>query len=389
MIIEITYILPIKHSQPTTYIDELTCYLRWLAEHAEVLVIDGSPPDVFAIHAAHWNAFAAHRAPDADIHTLNGKVQGVLTGLRYARHEKLVIADDDVRYDEAALRRIAALLEDAHVVRPQNYFEPRSWHTLWDSGRTLLNRMSGGDWPGTLGVRRSVLQATGGYDGNVLFENLELIRTVRAAGGREVVPLDLFVRRLPPSVRHFWSQRIRQAYDEFARPLRLAMLLSLLPLILTLILLRRRSMLAGGVLAVIGLAELGRRRAGGREVFPFAASLLAPAWLVERALCIWVAVGMRLFAKGMPYRMSVITRAATPMNVLRQLFREPGKQPGAIWYCWQCHSYDLQYLYERRCAAHWRNKDRSSTVTSRRFHCAAGGDGYVRGPDGVLGRDVQ
>ncbi|MDQ2905769.1 MAG: glycosyltransferase [Ktedonobacteraceae bacterium] len=318
VIIEITYILPIKRSQPAAEIDELTYYLRWLAERAEVLVIDGSPPDVFAIHAAYWNAFAAHRPPDADIHTLNGKVQGVLTGLRYARHEKLLIADDDVRYDEAALRRVATLLEDAHVVRPQNYFEPRSWHTLWDSGRTLLNRMSGGDWPGTLGVRRSVLQATGGYDGDVLFENLELIRTVRAAGGREVVPLDLFVRRLPSSSRHFWSQRIRQAYDEFARPLRLAVLLSLLPLILTLMLLRRRGTLAAGVLAVIGLAELGRRRAGGREVFPPAASLLAPAWLVERALCIWVAVGMRLFAKGMPYRTSVITRAATPMKVLRQ-----------------------------------------------------------------------
>ncbi|SNT63840.1 Iron-containing redox enzyme [Streptosporangium subroseum] len=31
-----------------------------------------------------------------------------------------------------------------------------------------------------------------------LFENLELIRTVRAHGGREYRPLDLYVRRLPP-----------------------------------------------------------------------------------------------------------------------------------------------------------------------------------------------
>ncbi len=303
-------------------VDELTCYLRWLAEHVEVLVIDGSPPDIFAMHAAQWNAFTVHRPPDADIHTLNGKVQGVLTGLHYARHEKLVVADDDVRYDEATLRQVATLLEDADVVRPQNYFEPRPWHALWDSGRTLLNRMSGGDWPGTLGVRRSALQATGGYDGDVLFENLELIRTVRVAGGREAVPLDLFVRRLPPSSHHFWSQRVRQAYDEFARPLRLTVLLSLLPLILTLMFLRRRATLAAGVLAVIGLAELGRRRAAGREVFPPAASLLAPAWLVERAICIWLAVGMRLFAKGMPYREFVITRAATPMKVLRQRHKQ-------------------------------------------------------------------
>jgi hypothetical protein len=167
-------------------------------------------------------------------------------------------------------------------------------------------------------VRRSVLQTTNGYDGNVLFENLELIRTVSAAGGVEVVPLDLFVRRLPPTAHHFWSQRLRQAYDEFARPGRLAVLLSLLPLTLTLILLRRWTALVAGVLAVIGLAELGRRRARGRTVFPVAASLLAPAWLAERAVCIWAAVGVRLFVKGIPYGGSVIARAATPMKELRR-----------------------------------------------------------------------
>lgn len=288
----------------------------------EVLVIDGSPPAVFAVHAAKWDSFTLHMPPDPAIHTLNGKVQGVLTGLRHAKCEKLVIADDDVRYDEGALKRIAALLEAAHVVRPQNYFEPLPWHTLWDTGRTLLNRMTGGDWPGTLGVRRSVLQATGGYDGNVLFENLELIRTVRAVGGVEVVPLGLFVQRRPPNSRHFWSQRVRQAYDELARPWRFAVLLSLLPLTLLLVLLRHWAALAVGVLAVIGLAEIGRRRGGGRKVFPAIASLLAPAWLAERAVCIWFALAARLFTKGIPYHGSVITRAATPLKELRQRHRK-------------------------------------------------------------------
>jgi len=296
----------------------LTCYLRWLSQSVEVLVIDGSPPNVFAAHAAHWNRFTVHIPPDPDIAVLNGKVRGVFTGLRHATREKLVIADDDVRYDEAALKRMAALLEDAHVVRPQNYFDPLSWHTLWDTGRTLLNRMTGGDWPGTLGVRRSLLLATGGYDGDVLFENLELIRTVRAAGGVEVVPLDLFVRRIAPNSRHFWSQRVRQAYDELARPWRFVVLLSLLPLALVLILLRCWTAFTAGVLAVIGLAELGRRRDGGRKVFPVAASLLAPAWLAERAVCTWLALGTRLCAGGIAYHGSVITRAATPMKELRQ-----------------------------------------------------------------------
>ncbi len=289
-----------------------------LSKYVEVIIVDGSSSEVFAAHAARWNSFAVHIPPDPDISVLNGKVRGVLTGLRYATCEKLIIADDDVRYDETALHRVATLLEDAHIVKPQNYFEPLPWHALWDTGRTLLNRATGGDWPGTLGVRRSMLLATGGYNGNVLFENLEVIRTVRAAGGVEVVPLDLFVRRLPPTSRQFWSQRVRQAYDEFARPWHFILLLFLLPLTLVLALFRCWAVFAAGMLAVIGLAELGRRRDGGCTVFPFVASLLAPVWLAERAICTWFAFGARLYLGGIPYHGSIIILAATPMKELRQ-----------------------------------------------------------------------
>lgn len=320
-IIDATYILPLRRSQPKEQLEEFTDYLRWLAVRVEVIVIDASPPNVFAVHAASWSSFTMHIPPDADLRIANGKVRGVLTGLRRANCECLIIADDDVRYDFWALAQVIALLGTFHVVRPQNYFEPLPWHALWDTGRTLLNRMTGGDWPGTLGVRRSVLQATDGYDGDVLFENLELTRTVRAVGGVEAVPLNLFVHRCPSSSRHFWSQRVRQAYDELARPWRFAMLLTLLPVTLILTLYRRWISLAVGVLAIIGLAELGRRRDGGSTVFPFAASLLAPAWLIERAICIWFALGARLFLKGIPYHESLLTRAATPMRKLRQRHR--------------------------------------------------------------------
>ena len=76
-------------------------------------------------------------------------------------------------------------MRDVELVRPQNYFAPLRWHARWDTARTLLNRVAGGvDFPGTLAVRRSRSSQTDGYDGDVLFENLELIRTIEAAGGR-------------------------------------------------------------------------------------------------------------------------------------------------------------------------------------------------------------
>ncbi len=319
---EATYILPIRRNQLDGDLGELTGYLHWLAGQVEVIVVDGSPDDIFAVHHARWPSSVIHIPPAADVRVTNGKVRGVLTGLRRASCERVVIADEDVRYDANTLTQLVALLEQAHVVRPQNYFDPLPWHAYWDTGRTLLNRMTGGDWPGTLGVRLSILKATGGYDGDVLFENLELVRTVRAAGGREQLALDLFVQRKPPDVHHFWSQRVRQAYDEFARPVRLVVSLAVLPIALLLALRRQWIALVAALAAIIGLAEMGRWRGGGRRVFPFAASMLAPAWVMERAICIWLALGMRLFSGGVSYHGTVLRVAANSEKVLRQRYRE-------------------------------------------------------------------
>lgn len=62
------------------------------------------------------------------------------------------------------------------------------------------------DWPGTFGIRASIFRDMDGYEGNVLFENLD-----------------------PPTARRFWSQRVRQAYDEFSRPWLLALWLAIIP----------------------------------------------------------------------------------------------------------------------------------------------------------------
>ena len=314
-----SYIMPIRHGAVEDT-EETWTYLRLLSTRVrEVIVVDGSPPEVFEAHAAALRGSSVRHVPvNPGLVTPMGKVGGVLTGLRLARHERVVIADDDVRYTPDALARIVTLLEDYHVVRPQNYFDPLPWHARYDTARTLLNRLYGGDWPGTLGVRRSALRVTSGYDGGAMFENLELIRTVRAVGGMEAVPLDLFVARRPPSAGHFFSQRVRQAYDELARPLRFGLFFAMLPLATTLATRGRWAALGVAAGASVVLAEVGRRRGGGAAVFPATSPLLAPAWLAERAACAWLALGARLFLGGIPYGDSVLRLAATPLKELRR-----------------------------------------------------------------------
>lgn len=309
----LTYVLPIRRSELDPSGD-MAAYLRSLAGVVDqVIVVDASPEPVFQAHHARWPSEIVHVRPEPDLRFANGKVNGVLTGGRLAEREAIVIADDDVRYEPEELVRIGHVLEDVEVVVPTNHFDPMPWHARWDTARTLLNRSVGHDWPGTLGVRRSALRR--GYDGDVLFENLELIRTIEAEGGRVGVPEDLFVVRRPPSVRRFVSQRVRQAYDDLAMPARLATFLALGPAIVALR--RRPRPLVASALGAIGLAELGRRRGGGATVFPATAPLYAPLWLVERSLCSWLALGCRLVLGGCPYAGRIIRSAATSRPTLR------------------------------------------------------------------------
>lgn len=288
---ELTYVLPIKWS-PDLDRDEITDYLRRLGGMVdEIIVADGSDDRDLEENRRAWGGLVRHVVPHDDVHFANGKVDGVTTGVRLASHEKVVIADDDVRYDTAALERVAAELDRAELVRPQNYFAaPMPWHALWDTSRVLLNRCFGADFPGTFGLRRSFFLQMGGYDGNVMFENLELIRTVEASGGRVSSPPDLYVERLPSTTERFASQRVRQAYDELALPARLLLWLSVLPGLAWVA--ARRETRAGLAFAAatVAAAEVGRRKAGGRAVFPARATLFAPAWVLERGLCIWPAL---------------------------------------------------------------------------------------------------
>lgn len=337
MKLDLSYVVPIRWRDGAQR-EELAEYLGRIAPLvAEVIVVDGSEAEVFAANAAAFAGHAIHVPVAEGEEWLMGKVSGVRTGVRLASRERVVIADDDVRYEPEALRRTAELLDRYDLVRPQNYFSRLPWHARWDTARTLLNRCFGRDYPGTLAVRRSRMLAMGMYDGDVLFENLELIRTVRAHGDSVVSPLDLYVARVPPSADHFWGQRTRQAYDDFALPLRMALWLAVVPLLaldwrfskpMVGKGARGRGTAAAMALAVAA-AERGRRRAGGTAVFPATSSLLAPVWVLERGVCAWLAVLQRLRFGGVRYGDSVIPVAAHPERQLRRRFegrREVGPE---------------------------------------------------------------
>jgi hypothetical protein len=312
----VSYVLPIKWdgNQP---LDELTRYLEYLSPHTELIIVDGSSPANFEKHHCYWSHLGKHIPPAAHYRFLNGKVNGVMTGVYTAKHDHVIIADDDVRYLIDQLYELGSLLNNHHLISPQNYFQPCPWHATWDSSRSLLNLALAHDYPGTLAVQRDFLLALGGYDGDVLFENLELIRTIKAGGGIVLYKNDLFVRRLPPTTKHFWSQRIRQAYDDYAQPARLAFFIMLLPLCI-LFAIYKPWLIVFLLIASVIIAEVGRRKYGGQRVFALSCSFLAPAWLLERAICTWLAFFHKQLNGGVSYNAATIKKAANTIDTIKR-----------------------------------------------------------------------
>ena len=310
-------------------VEEMRWYLDGMRRTvAHITVVDGSPGPARLAHQAAWSPYARIISPDDDVERparhpapgLNGKVVGALTGIRAARHERVVLADDDVRHTRSSLCALVAALDDADLVRPVNVFDAWPWQARWDGARNLLNVALATDWPGTFGMRRSTVLACGGWSPEVLFENLELWRTVLAAGGRAVPRPDVTVWRRPPDVAHFWSQRVRQAYDDLAQPGRLVAELAILPVVgLT----AARSPRVFGLLCgtVVLVAAHGRRRLGVDRVPP-SVPLWAPVWVLERGVCVWLAVCLRL-AGGVRYHGGTLRVAAHSISSLRHQLSRP------------------------------------------------------------------
>src|SRR3954469_13495093 len=104
----VTYLLPIRRATFSgTEASDLAEYFRDLGEAGcDVLVVDGSPAPVFGQHDECWRDGCRHERGDRSFGFLNDKVNGIHTGVLRARTEKIILADDDIRYTAAEIDRV-------------------------------------------------------------------------------------------------------------------------------------------------------------------------------------------------------------------------------------------------------------------------------------------
>ena len=282
-------------------------YFRLLAgANCEVLVVDGSPREVFDSHGEAWGGACVHAKVDPQYKYLNGKVNGIHTGVSLAAHERIVLADDDIRYRADDVRRMAGLLDSFEMVRPQNYLSPLPLWARTEAARMLINRgwIREGDYPGTLGVRRSSMQRLGHYDGDVLFDNEEIVRHFRSCGAAVAYARDFFILKRPPSFRKWIEQRPRQAYEDFVMRAKTAFFAALPPaLALLWLAVGWRPALAFGAAVAAGAMLVAARGLGdgAARFFPPWLCLYAPLWVAERVVSTYWAFYWRVARGGYPF----------------------------------------------------------------------------------------
>jgi hypothetical protein len=276
-------------------------------------VVDGSPSEDFARHAVAWRGLCSHIPVDPRWRFLNGKVNGVLTGVAAASCECVILADDDIVYHTADIHRMCELLAAHDLVVPQNYFRPLPWWARIETGRILLNRAirPEGDYPGTAGVRRSTFMRIGPYDGDVLFENEEMRRHFRRHRTRVLHARDFLIARRPAEFSKWCEQRLRQAYEDLDLPLKTSLFAALAPTGALIGLAAggaAAATYAAGVAAVATLLAAMGRGDSADAVIPGSACLGAPLWVLERSITVHAAACARLVRGGCKYGEHVIAR---------------------------------------------------------------------------------
>lgn len=311
-----TYLLPIRRVQfDPGDVERLGDYFKLLRlAGCEVLIIDGSPQSIFDEHKKYWERFSRHVPPDPKYTYLNGKVNSVHTGVAAASCERIILADDDIRYTAADVKRMCLLLDRFEMVRPQNFIHPRPLWARLETARILINRgvLRAGDYPGTCGFRRSTMQRVGPYDGDVLFDNEEIVRHFAIHRATINYALDFFILKRPPTFTKWIEQRPRQAYEDFVMKAKTAAFLSVLPLTLALSFFHSVQaglmFLAAISLFSIILASRGLLRHKAFRYFSFHSSLYSPLWVLERSVSVYWALYWKVRYGGYPFGQRLLSK---------------------------------------------------------------------------------
>jgi hypothetical protein len=319
-----SYVVPLDRVSATT--DELRDFAEYLSLVAstdiDVVVVDGSPAQELEENRRVLRWVARHVAARPQHRVASGALDPVRMAIDVAACEKVIVADREVRYCADSLDDICLLLDIHEVVEPQDYYDPLPWWGGIDAGRMLVHRGIDPlpDHGSTFGFRRSAVRGLRAIDG--ASPARDHVRRLASQGADVFSAADVFVRRIPPMLQHWWQQRPILADVDFVIPAKTVFFLTLLPVAIVLAVLGGAGAAGGyaGAIACASMALAVRGRNGAAPFFPWRACLYAPLWVLERSITVHWALWRRLTSKETRVPPAAVP-AATPMPTGRSSAR--------------------------------------------------------------------
>lgn len=284
---------------------ELAAYLSEIGRCSfDVVVLDGTPWIEQNCRVLRWvSRYVVARPRHCNA---SGIIDPILAA-DAAACDKVVVCDPHVRYDEATLGALCALLDLHEIVEPETYFDPLPWWGGIEAARLLVRRGVGPlhEHSTTFAFRKTSLI---GFRGTVGRGDC-LCRL--SSSGADVFPSGLFVRRIPPPFCDWVRDWPSRAGSDLGTPLRAVFFCMLLPLGWFLSVAGGPPVIAGFVAAIIcgSMAMAIRGRIGAGSYFPLRACLFAPLAIVERSFSIYWALLWRALGARNTSRVTVPVRS--------------------------------------------------------------------------------
>ncbi|MEA2236233.1 MAG: hypothetical protein QOC81_957 [Thermoanaerobaculia bacterium] len=294
-----TYLVVIDTDrEPLSDLRDLAAYLSTLSvSGCEVVVADGSPAMAFDENAKILRWVGRHAAVRPRHRSFSGAIDPIRAAIDFAGCEKVVVASQNVRYDEQAIDSLCTLLDTHEVVEPQDYFDPLPWWSGIEAGRMLVHRGVDPlpDHGVTFGMRKWPVRGLRTIDA-AWSNGDDPVRRLASQGAEVFSAVDVFVRRMPPVLSEWLRERPQQADDDFAMPLKTVFFFALLPMA-ALLAVVGGARLAGGYAGAVICASMVlaiRGRMGASAFFPMRACLAAPLWVLERSVSVYWALFRKL-----------------------------------------------------------------------------------------------
>lgn len=308
----LSIIIPVKLEYGRDVV-EFVKYIHLLSDQMahyeyEIIISNESNNEVFEYvnNEMKNHSKVKHILPNPTYRTgANDKLNGIYAALDYCTYEKILLVDDHYRVSKSTIEKLIPLYETYDCFKMMPKFDKFPLSALLDlCGMYIINLLdSKKQYCGHLCFKKTHIMKFGFPNRDSLFDELAIEMHLKenkcCTGYIKNVSLEA-VQNI--SIKKFWEQRVRYAYENMALPIRFTMFLSILPILILLLAINQLLALCFVIFlttAVILLAYIGQIIYGKKNV-PRFSFLLSPMWFWFYPFTSWIAI-VKYFSGGVMF----------------------------------------------------------------------------------------